>query len=53
MDMIILTRFHHGGEFVKDTSGEGFTYIGKSEVEYVGIDKDHFFLMELFFILKI
>ena len=42
MDIIILTRFHHGGEFVKDTSGEGFTYIGKSEVEYVGIDKTTF-----------
>ncbi|WMV54943.1 hypothetical protein MTR67_048328 [Solanum verrucosum] len=49
MDIIIVTRFHHGGKFVEDTSGGGLTYIGESEVEYVGIDKDHFSLMELLF----
>uniref|UniRef100_M1DE70 Ulp1 protease family, C-terminal catalytic domain containing protein n=1 Tax=Solanum tuberosum TaxID=4113 RepID=M1DE70_SOLTU len=49
MDIIIVTRFHHGGKFVEGTSSGGLTYIGKSEVEYVGIDKDHFSLMELFF----
>ncbi|KAG5603423.1 hypothetical protein H5410_034793 [Solanum commersonii] len=49
MDIIIATRFHHGGKFVEDTSGGGLTYIGESEVEYVGIDKDHFSLMELLF----
>ncbi|WMV16679.1 hypothetical protein MTR67_010064 [Solanum verrucosum] len=48
MDIIIVTRFHHGGKFV-EASGGGLTYIGKSEVEYVGIDKDHFSLMELLF----
>ncbi|KAG5621072.1 hypothetical protein H5410_006290 [Solanum commersonii] len=49
MDIIIVTRFHHGGKFVEDTSGGGLTYIGEGEVEYVGIDKDHFSLMELLF----
>uniref|UniRef100_M1BHL2 Gag-pol polyprotein n=1 Tax=Solanum tuberosum TaxID=4113 RepID=M1BHL2_SOLTU len=49
MDIIIVTRFHHGGKFVEGTSGGGLTYIGESEVEYVGIDKDHFSLMELLF----
>ncbi|KAG5574775.1 hypothetical protein H5410_054909 [Solanum commersonii] len=49
MDIIIVTRFHHGGKFVEDTFGGGLTYIGESEVEYVGIDKDHFSLMELLF----
>ncbi|KAH0636523.1 hypothetical protein KY289_036438 [Solanum tuberosum] len=49
MDIIIVTRFHHSGKFVEGTSGGGLTYIGESEVEYVGIDKDHFSLMELLF----
>ncbi|WMV45876.1 hypothetical protein MTR67_039261 [Solanum verrucosum] len=49
MDIIIVTRFHHGGKFVEGTSGGGLTYIEESEVEFVGIDKDHFSLMELFF----
>ncbi|KAG5579914.1 hypothetical protein H5410_050541 [Solanum commersonii] len=49
MDIIIVTRFHHGGKFLEDTSGGGLTYIKESEVEYVGIDKDHFSLMELLF----
>ncbi|KAG5598643.1 hypothetical protein H5410_030013 [Solanum commersonii] len=49
IDIIIVTRFHHGGKFVEGTSGGGLIYIGESEVEYVGIDKDHFSLMELLF----
>ena len=49
MDIIILT-LHHEGKFVKDTSGEGLTYIGESEVEYIGIYKDHFSLMQLLFL---
>ncbi|KAH0694146.1 hypothetical protein KY285_021243 [Solanum tuberosum] len=49
MDIIIVTRFHHGGKFVEGKSGGGLTYIGESEVKYVGIDKDHFSLMELLF----
>ncbi|KAG5583075.1 hypothetical protein H5410_053702 [Solanum commersonii] len=49
MNIIIVTRFYHGGKFMEDTSGGGLTYIGESEVEYVGIDKDHFSLMELLF----
>ncbi|KAG5589577.1 hypothetical protein H5410_040091 [Solanum commersonii] len=52
MDIIIITRFHHGGKFVEDTSGGGLTYIGESEVEYAGIDKDHFSLMKLLFITR-
>ena len=38
-----------GCKFVKGTSGKGLTYIGESEVEYIGIYKDHFSLMELVF----
>ncbi|KAK6790480.1 hypothetical protein RDI58_014280 [Solanum bulbocastanum] len=49
MDIIIVTRFHHGGKFMEGKFGGGLTYIGESEVEYVGIDKDHFSLMELVF----
>ncbi|KAG5628935.1 hypothetical protein H5410_000652 [Solanum commersonii] len=49
MDIIIVTRFHHGGKFVGGTHGGGLTYIWESEVECVGIDKDHFSLMELLF----
>ncbi|KAG5626260.1 hypothetical protein H5410_011478 [Solanum commersonii] len=49
MDIIVVTRFHYGSKFVEDTSGGGLTYIGESEVEYIGIDKDHFSLMELLF----
>ena len=29
MDIIILTHFHYGGKFVKDTSGEGPLTWGK------------------------
>ncbi|KAH0633236.1 hypothetical protein KY284_036022 [Solanum tuberosum] len=49
MDIIIVTRFHHGGKFVEGASSGGLTYIEESEVEFVGIDKDHFSLMELLF----
>ncbi|KAK4716133.1 hypothetical protein R3W88_014471 [Solanum pinnatisectum] len=49
MDIIKVSRFHHGGKFVEGTFGGRLTYIGESEVEYVGIDKDHFSLMELLF----
>ncbi|WMV49330.1 hypothetical protein MTR67_042715 [Solanum verrucosum] len=36
MDIIIVTRFHHGGKFVEGTS----TYIGESEEEYVDDDSE-------------
>ena len=44
-----MIHFHYGGKFVEGTSDEGLTYIGEREVEYVGIDKDYFSLMELLF----
>ncbi|KAK6796755.1 hypothetical protein RDI58_004456 [Solanum bulbocastanum] len=39
MDIIIVTRFHHGGKFVEGTFGGGLTYIGESEVKYVGLQQ--------------
>ncbi|KAH0700984.1 hypothetical protein KY284_015199 [Solanum tuberosum] len=46
MDIIIVTRFHHGGKFVEDTSGGGLTYIGESEVEYVDPTTNNFVLVD-------
>ncbi|KAH0700036.1 hypothetical protein KY284_014251 [Solanum tuberosum] len=46
MDIIIVTRFHHGGKFVEGTSGGGLTYIGESEVEYVDPTTNNFVLVD-------
>ncbi|KAG5585685.1 hypothetical protein H5410_046119, partial [Solanum commersonii] len=34
MDIIKVTRFHHGGKFVEGTSGGGLAYIEESEVKF-------------------
>ncbi|KAG5629528.1 hypothetical protein H5410_001245 [Solanum commersonii] len=49
MVIIIVTHFHHDGKFVKGTFGAGSTYMEQIEVEFVGINKDHFSLVELLF----
>ncbi|KAH0635985.1 hypothetical protein KY290_036386 [Solanum tuberosum] len=46
MDIIIVTRFHHGGKFVEGTSSGGLTYIGKSEVDYVDPTTNNFVLVD-------
>ncbi|PHU20894.1 hypothetical protein BC332_12045 [Capsicum chinense] len=50
-NIIITTRFHHGGKFVSDEE-YGPRYIEESEVEYVSMDKDHFSIFELLYYTK-
>ncbi|KAM3303499.1 hypothetical protein P3S67_014529 [Capsicum chacoense] len=50
-NIIIKTRFHHGGKFVSDEEN-GPRYIGESEVEYVSMDKDHFSIFKLIYYTK-
>ncbi|KAH0637977.1 hypothetical protein KY290_036698 [Solanum tuberosum] len=46
MDIIIVTRFHHGGKFVEGTSSGGLTYIEESEVEFVDSTTNNFILVD-------
>ncbi|KAM3355735.1 hypothetical protein P3S68_022448 [Capsicum galapagoense] len=50
-NIIITTRFHHGGKFISDKE-YGPRYIGESEVEYVSMDKDHFSIFKLLYYTK-
>ncbi|KAM3290891.1 hypothetical protein P3S67_019180 [Capsicum chacoense] len=50
-NIIITTRFHHGGKFVSDEE-YGPRYIGESEVKYVSMDKAHFSIFELLYYTK-